>query len=300
MIIVYCDSVIDHKKVDPDYEAERKATIDAGFKTAVISYEYLTEGNVHTATRHVETQPTMVIGIYRGWMLTPNQYKNLHYYLALRNIRLINFPEEYKHCHYLPESYSKIEAVTPLSKWTKDLTPSTILRLASCFGSHPIIVKDFVKSEKHHWHEACFIADASDSDQVKASVARFLELRGKSLNEGLVFRKFEPLEHLTNHSRSGMPLTKEFRIFFANNQVLAIFNYWDEGVYGETQPELAQFIEIGKSIDSHFFTMDIAQKTDGNWIIMELGDGQVAGLPSNADKDEFYHSLHHILSNTPT
>ena len=35
---------------------------------------------------------------------------------------------------------------------------------------------------------------------------------------------------------------------------------------------------------SNFLTMDVAQKKDGNWIIMELGDGQVSGLPDNADK----------------
>lgn len=37
--------------------------------------------------------------------------------------------------------------------------------------------------------------------------------------------------------------------------------------------------------------MDVAKKKNGDWIIMELGDGQVAGLPDNADKDKFYNSL---------
>ncbi len=37
--------------------------------------------------------------------------------------------------------------------------------------------------------------------------------------------------------------------------------------------------------------MDIAQKKTSEWIIMELGDGQVAGLPDNANKKEFYKNL---------
>lgn len=37
--------------------------------------------------------------------------------------------------------------------------------------------------------------------------------------------------------------------------------------------------------------MDIVQKKTGEWIIMELGDGQVAGLPDNANKKEFYSAL---------
>ena len=41
--------------------------------------------------------------------------------------------------------------------------------------------------------------------------------------------------------------------------------------------------------------MDIAKKKDGEWIIVELGDGQVAGLPENADKATFYKQLKQIV-----
>ena len=37
--------------------------------------------------------------------------------------------------------------------------------------------------------------------------------------------------------------------------------------------------------------MDVAQKMDGDWMIVELGDGQVAGLPEKADEDLFYENL---------
>ena len=35
----------------------------------------------------------------------------------------------------------------------------------------------------------------------------------------------------------------------------------------------------------------MAQRTDGEWLIVELGDGQVAGLPDEADVAEFYRRL---------
>ena len=122
-------------------------------------------------------------------------------------------------------------------------------------------------------------------------VDKFIELRGDSLNEGLVFRKFEELEYLAEHSKSGMPLTKEFRIFFANKKIVKVFDYWDEGEYGESKPELDAFTDIAQNIESNFFTMDVAKKKNGDWIIMELGDGQVAGLPDNANRNEFYQNL---------
>jgi len=291
MRIIYCDSVFDNKVIDSDYECERDSAIKAGFDFSLISFEELTSGNTKKALRFTKDSETIELGIYRGWMLQPKQYEKLYEGLLEKNIRLINNPQEYKHCHYLPESFEKIKSDSPKSNWTTDLDIETILSKTIEFGDSPIIVKDYVKSEKHNWEDACFIPNASDSDKVKSVVNKFVELRGDSLNQGLVFRQFEELEFLTEHSKSGMPLTKEFRIFFANRKIVSVFDYWDEGEYGDTKPELARFVEIANNIESNFFTMDIDKKKNGGWIIMELGDGQVAGLPDNANKYEFYKEL---------
>ena len=291
MRIIYCDSVFDQRIIEPDYEEEKKSAIQAGFDFSLISFEELTAGNIKAALRFIEKSENKELAIYRGWMLTPENYRKLYDGLLKKNIELINSPTEYQHCHYLPDSYGKIESKTPQSNWTTELDDSSIAQLTKEFGKNPIIVKDFVKSEKHHWEDACFIPNASDSERVKSVVGKFLELRGDSLNEGVVFRQFEELEFLTEHSKSRMPLTKEFRVFFMNKRIVKVFHYWDEGDYGETKPELDSFIELAQSIESNFFTMDIAKKRDGEWIIMELGDGQVAGLPDNADRNEFYHKL---------
>jgi hypothetical protein len=37
--------------------------------------------------------------------------------------------------------------------------------------------------------------------------------------------------------------------------------------------------------------MDIACTAAGEWIVIELGDGQVSGLPSTIDPNEFYPRL---------
>lgn len=291
MRIIYCDSVFDNKIIEPDYEEEKNAATNAGLTFSLISFEELTAGNLRSALRFVKAPEQREVGMYRGWMLTPTQYQYLYDGLLAKNIELINSPAEYKHCHYLPDSYEKIESKTPKSRWTTDLNHDAILNLTSEFGNGPIIVKDFVKSEKHDWESACFIPNASDSSKVIATVEKFLELRGESLNEGLVFRQFEQLEFLAEHSKSGMPLTKEFRLYFANKKIVEVFDYWDEGEYGETKPELDDFQDIAQHIDSNFFTMDVAKKQEGDWIIMELGDGQVAGLPDHADRNKFYLNL---------
>ena len=241
--------------------------------------------------------------IYRGWMLKPFEYQDFYNALLQKNIQLVNTPIEYQFCHYLPDSYSVIEAFTPQTTFIADNTDGTdITQLAEfhaqldVFGKSPIIVKDYIKSQKHYWSEACFIPNASDRKQVEKVVKRFLELQGEDLNEGLVFREFVELEKLTTHSKSGMPLTKEFRLFVKDGEVIACFNYWDEGDYEDVLPDLTPFKEVIPQIQSRFFTMDIAKKVDGGWIIVELGDGQVAGLPDNGGKIDFYRRLKNRFS----
>ena len=291
MRVIFCDSVFDNKLIEPEYEKEKLSVVKNGFSTSLISHEELTDGNVAQSIKLVRASETKELGIYRGWMLTPSQYEDLYNGLLNKNIELINSPTEYTNCHYLPESYGVIEQHTPKSNWTEQINDSTILELASQFDNNPIIIKDFVKSEKHNWEDACYIPKASDQEHVKSVVKRFLELRGTSLNKGIVFRQFEELEFLTDHSISGMPLTKEFRVFFYQNKLASIFDYWDEGNYDGEKPNLEIFEELATKINSNFFTMDIAKKKNGEWIIMELGDGQVSGLPDNANTDEFFSSL---------
>lgn len=291
MKIIFCDSVIDTKRVEPDYQTEFDAAKANGFETYIFSFEELADGNMNSALKLIKSCEKTELGIYRGWMMTPHIYEQFYNGLLNKNIQLINTPLAYKHCHYLPESYSKIINNTPKSNWTKDISEANIIKLTNAFGDQPIIVKDYVKSEKHHWNDACFIPNASNKNKVQEIVNRFLELRGDYLNEGLVFREFIKLEFLTEHSKSKMPLTKEFRMVFLNKKIVQIFNYWDEGNYDSEKPDIDIFQNIAKKVESNFFTMDVAKKKTGGWIIMELGDGQVAGLPDNANKNEFYNGI---------
>jgi len=171
-------------------------------------------------------------------------------------------------------------------------------------GARPIVIKDFVKSRKHEWDSACYIPSTADDEAVERVVRRFLELQGDDLNEGLVFREFVALEPLAIHAKSGMPLTKEWRVFFLNGMPILTAEYWETGDYGNSTPPLAPYVELAQHVRSRFFTMDIARQTNGDWTVIELGDGQVAGLPERADVVAFYRALQQGMdgahSSTPT
>ena len=291
MRIVVCSDPLDISQVDPSYADEAAAATDAGFEVSRVDYEALVdERNPGRAVRKVESGDR--VGIYRGWMLKPEQYRDLHEALAGKGIRLINTPEAYVHCHYLPESYGVIEGVTPRSIWLPaDVDPARLMEALRPFRDAPLVLKDYVKSRKHEWAEACFIPRASDRNAVERVVRRFRELQGDSLVGGLVFREFVEFASAGLHPKSGMPLAQEHRIFWFEGRPLTSFPYWsDLGQSGEGPPE-DTFDAVAARIRSRFFTMDVARRKSGEWMIVELGDGQVAGLPDAKTVQGFYSRL---------
>lgn len=296
MRFIFCADYWHPHVPEPAYEAEVNTVKRLGLDYALISFEDLVERqDAGRAVRRVEVTGTEEMALYRGWMLKPHVYEQLYQALAEKGLRLINTPAAYKHCHYLPEVYPVLAGHTPKSTWLR-IGPSVsfdaVMETLHPFGSDPVIVKDFVKSRKHEWYEACFIPSAADRQAVERVVTRFLQLQGEDLNEGLVFREFVEFEQLATHTKSGMPLTKEYRLFVLDGQIVFSTPYWEEDAYEhEASPPLDIFREIVQKVQSRFFTVDVAKCLDGSWTIVELGDGQVAGLPAHADTEMFYRGL---------
>jgi hypothetical protein len=293
MLFVLCRDPLEPAGPDRFFQAEVAAIERLGQSYVLVDHDALVRGeDPARIVRRVPEQAEPVTSIYRGWMMTPSQYRVLYEALAGRNIRLINDPDQYRHCHPLPECYPIIERLTPRSVWLiGDLGIDRIMEVLTPLGVCPVIVKDFVKSRKHEWNEACFIPSASDRDAVERVVARFLELQGDDLNEGLVFREFVEFRPIGVHPKSGMPLTEEYRSFWLDAQPVFCSPYWEDARYSKSYPPLELFAEIAATVQSRFFTMDVARRVNGDWMIVELGDGQVSGLPREDDAGPFYALL---------
>jgi hypothetical protein len=300
MRLIFCADPLNARVVDPDYVPEASAASALGIEYSLLSFEALVnERDPELAVRRVRGAEQEEAGIYRGWMLTVAQYTDLYEALNARNVRLLNDPAGYQFCHYLPDSYAALEGRTPRTVWLplQDGAPDfgQIMDVLQPFGSGPAILKDFVKSRKHEWLEACFIPSTSDRGAVERVVRRFIDLQGDDLTGGLVFREFVEFEPLGTHSRSGMPLTREYRLFFMDGEPLSVLPYWDEGNYAGPEPPVDEFLALARAVPSRFFTMDVARTTGGDWLVVELGDGQVAGLPEHTDLPSFYRTIRRRL-----
>jgi hypothetical protein len=293
MLLILCRDPLEPSRPDRSFEAEAAAVGRLGLPHGLIDFDTLVRGDdPGRVVRRVSVQAEPVLAAYRGWMVTPPRYRVLYAALAARNVLLINDPQQYRHAHHLPESYPILEGHTPRSVWlTGDLGIDRIVEALAPFGNSPLVVKDFVKSQKHEWAEACFIPSAADRSAVGRVVDRFLELQGDDLNEGLVFREYVEFEPVGVHPKSGMPLTEEHRVFWLDGVPIFWAPYWAESDHRVSRPPIEEFTAVAAEVRSRFFTMDLARRRDGDWMIVEIGDGQVSGLPRKSDATGFYGAL---------
>lgn len=294
MLVLFCSDPRDRRRPDGQYAGEVAVAARLGIPWAAVDHDAVERGDTHRAVRHIPEQPQPVTGLYRGWMMTVEQYGHFYRALETRGVRLVNDPAAYRHCHHLPESYPVIAGHTPRTVWLPgrgELDLDSVMDLLRPLGNVPIVVKDYVKSQKHAWAEACFIPSAVDRAQVERVVRRFLDLQGPDLAGGLVFREFVEFQPVGRHPRSGMPLTLEYRLFFLDGRPLLVTPYWEGVGYEGEGPPVERFTAIAAGVRSRFFTMDVAKKRDGDWLVVELGDGQVAGLPDDAGAGAFHRGL---------
>ncbi len=238
--------------------------------------------------------------IYHGWMMSGEHYKKFFDICAERGYDLVNTPEQYDGCHYFNNWYPVLEGLTPKSIMVEPTSVRAMMDAVVAYQTEnncAVIIKDYVKSLKHLWHEACFIPQGADAFQVAKVIARFNSVKtGDNDFQGkLVVRQFVNLKKIGEHSKSKMPLTQEYRFFVLNGKLIHSSRYWNEGAYDENLPpqEFVQSIadRITKSIGSNFFTIDVAQLEDNSWTCIEVGEGQVSAVPQQENISDFFTKL---------
>lgn len=287
---IFCSLPFNPQRVDSAYEEEYQA---AGLEhaCALFSYEDLEMGKLALYGEDISS-----LAIYRGWMMTPELYKEFYDKLEGKGIILINTPEEYEKYHLLPGWYSDFQDVTAKTVWEDQGTVDSALLLTSGLdGSY--IVKDYVKSRKHEWYDACFIYNIANKAESRRIIGNFIERQSSDLLGGIVLRQFEQLKSIGFHDKSGMPISEEYRAFVFAGNVMIVDDYWQVNKKHRLSEDERLWIEmLGKRIHSNFVSMDIARCADGKLIMIELGDGQVSGLQQITPTD-FYRAFSAFAAN---
>lgn len=203
-------------------------------------------------------------------------YRELEKELALSNSKLVN-------------SYSQHSFIADITAWATitgvlaGLTPKTYTEWSN-LPEGAYVVKGKTNSQKHQWATHMF---APNKAAIPGVVQRLLDNPLIS-EQGLVVREYVPLKQLTV-GINGLPITNEWRTFWYvvdDKPILLCY-----GFYWASHPEvsfLASFPRAAYDIawkaadiiseHANFFVLDLAETANGDWIVIEVNDGQMSGL----------------------
>ncbi|MFI8199164.1 ATP-grasp domain-containing protein [Streptomyces sp. NPDC085942] len=280
---LFCADPLRASRPDPQFADEVAAVRAAGGRIALVDHDALLAGDAAGAVARVarDSGPYW----YRGWMAPSDRYAELEAALGARGCTLRTGAAGYRRAHELPGWYEEFAHLTPRSVWLPTApgapppTADALTGLAAALGPGPGIVKDYVKSRKHEWHEACYVPELSDREQLAAVVGRFVELQGDFLTGGPVLRSFEPFV-----------AGGEARVWWVDGRAVLTTAHPDTPGRAPA-PELPAVREAVGRLGLRWITTDLALREDGAWRVVEVGDGQVSGLPAGADAGGLFAAL---------
>lgn len=226
----------------------------------------------------------IVIGRYSVYPFYSDQEKDLEYIGA-------GFINSYYQHRYIADLQNYVYDL-------KELTPRTWDNLESLPETGPFILKGETNSRKSNWKRDMFAEDK------KAAIEVYSRLSDDSLigYQKIYIRQYVPLVTYTT-GIGGMPVTKEFRFFVAYGEVISGAYYWQTHV--DELSEVPSPDEVPKEFlrevikrvnnQSNFYTIDVAQAVSGEWIVIELNDGQMAGLSCNK-AEVLYKNLANVIN----
>lgn len=281
---LFCSDPLRPGRPDPQFAQEAAAARRAGAQVVLVDHDALLAGDPEASVGRVPRGSGPLW--YRGWMIPPERYEELEGALAGRGCSLLTDAAAYRTAHELPGWYRTFAGLTPHSVWCalpSDAAASAGTefwsRLAGPLGSGAGIVKDFVKSRKHEWDEACFVPEFSDGPRLASVVGRFVELQGDFLAGGVVLRAYE----------SFVP-GGEARVWWVDGEAVLVTAHPDTPAQVPS-PGLDAVGEAVRDLGCRWVTTDMALRDDGVWRVVEVGDGQVSGLPAGHDGEDVFAAL---------
>ena len=277
MRVLFPSSYLHPNQVDEDLVIEYEAAVEAGCEISLFDYDKWV-GEEKLVIR--DAPEVECIAVYRGWMLKPDQYKKLyHELLEDHGMQLVTSPDSYGKLHVFPNVYPYVKEDTArilTYSFEDDIQIEEVLKRFPRF-----MVKDFTKSVKGtsfpKFFDHTYTQDAFD-EQMQV----FYQYRGKLLTGGICIKEYLDLKKYGE-------TTNEFRVFYMNHVVATVSRNSNQGMYTPEPP--MELITKHRNLDSLFFTIDYAETADGDWEIVEAGDGQVSGLSEGQDAAAFFRAL---------
>ena len=290
IVFLFSSNKYDATIPEEAYKKEYKYVVANNYETILLNIEKLKQkGKIM-----IPKSKTKKWIIYRGGELKKSEYLDLYQSLAEANYIMINTPEEYSNITFISNWYEKISDITPQVYFTDlELDKGEIIYYLSLFPKS-IIIKDYVKSRKFEWKEACYIEDVNNTRKAMEVINNFITREGENLIGGLVMREFVELKQLGIDEKTDKPISEEYRIFIYNKQVITAIDYAKGKEVKDTTAFDSVIDTCISRLDASFYTVDIAKTKEGKYIVIEVGDGQSSSL-KGLNEEIFYNYFLNLI-----
>jgi hypothetical protein len=183
----------------------------------------------------------------------------------------------------------------------QEFTPKTYFRFQDVYSDNyngPLIVKGRTNSRKAQWNKSFY----AQNRLAAAEIATELSADGLIGYQELIYRQYVPLK-VFDYGLYGLPYSNEYRFFYYKDCLLAGGYYWSTAPdwvverCREVPSEAIEFAgQVAKIVERkvNFFVVDVAETTEGSWIVIEINDGSMSGL-SECDPHQLYDNLRSCL-----
>ena len=189
---------------------------------------------------------------------------------------LLMSEDEHLRCSEIENWFPLLQEKTPFTKVYEFLPPVEVLLESFNF---PVFIKGNRQTDRHN-RSQCIIEDAQAYELLRAE---WRQSRILSWQKAAV-RDLVPLQIIDSTSFPNMvPISYEFRLFYYKGNCVGYGPYWTMGKpYTLAEKDREAVMELSKwaadRLQVHFAAIDVAKTATGEWIIIEVNDGQESGF----------------------
>lgn len=184
-------------------------------------------------------------------------------------------PEEHRRASKLSGWYPLLSGCTPFSKIYPKLPPLELVRKDFFF---PFFVKGDRQTSRHS-RKLCII----ENESMYLQLQQLWETDTILHWQEVAIREYVPLKAVDTSSFPDMvPLSYEFRLFFWRRQLVGWGPYWTIGKHyrldaADREAAFTLGQHAADRVNVPFLAVDLAKTEKGEWIVIEVNDGQESG-----------------------
>lgn len=215
------------------------------------------------------------IVFWSGFVPRFSEYELAYNILQNHGLRLINSSEEFAKSEYFNQFYPIIKNYSIESGITDRLEDAKDIANQL---NYPVFLKGSIQSLKKMGWKNCVANNGEELEEIFKKLKANIDF---SLGK-IIIRKYEKLNY-KEIGGNGIPKAHEYRFLVLNKQIIDYSYYWNgENPFELTPQKLHELkhlaIEIGEKVNVPYISIDIAETTDKQWKVIEIGDGQFSDI----------------------